>query len=72
MLLTSRQRYPCYICLNQILDFGKVHLDLRVSKKVMSNEHQMAFQIFIFTVKFFMFLGGHDGPIFRRAAFRKI
>ena len=35
-------------CLNQILDFGRVHLDLRSSKKLMPNEHHSAFQNFYF------------------------
>ena len=35
-----------------------MHLDLRISKKLMPNEHQMAFQIFL-QKKNFMFLGGH-------------
>ena len=70
MLLTSRRRFPCYICLNQILDFGKVHLDLRISKKLMPTEHQTTFQNFYSYSKIFHVFRTH-GPILRRSAFRK-
>ena len=67
----SRRRFPCYICLNQILDFGKVHLDLHISKKLMPNDHQTAFQNFYFYNKMFHVFRRTHGPIFSRVAFRK-
>ena len=49
-----------------------MYLDLHVLKKLMPNEHQTAFQNSYFYNEILHVLGGHDGPIFSRAAFQKI
>ena len=51
--------------------FRQSVLDLCVSKKLMPNEYQTAFQNSYFYNKILHVLGRHDGPIFNHVAFRK-